>query len=86
MSNSTSSAAVAVPVPALPDIKSWPLVAASLLLAVGAWYLADAVSGKQAALYLVGAVMGATLYHAAFGFTSIRPCISMWSAWQNQLQ
>lgn len=70
MSNSTSSAAVAVPVPALPDIKSWPLVAASLLLAVGAWYLADTVSGKQAALYLVGAVMGATLYHAAFGFTS----------------
>lgn len=70
MSNSTSSAAVAVPVPALPDIKSWPLVAASLLLAVGAWYLTDTVSGKQAALYLVGAVMGATLYHAAFGFTS----------------
>jgi len=70
MSNSTSSAAVAVSAPALPDIKSWPLVAASLLLAVGAWYLADTVSGKQAALYLVGAVMGATLYHAAFGFTS----------------
>lgn len=70
MSNSTSSAAVAVPVPALPDIKSWPLVVAALLLAVGAWYLADTVSGKQAALYLVGAVMGATLYHAAFGFTS----------------
>ncbi len=72
MSNSTSSAAIATPlsVPALPSVKSLPLLAAGLLLTSGAWYLADTVSGKQSALYLIGALMGATLYHAAFGFTS----------------
>ena len=70
MSNATSPGAIAIPAPSLPNIKSRPLLAAGLLLAAGAWYLADTVSGKQAALYLIGALMGATLYHAAFGFTS----------------
>ena len=60
MSNSTSSVAIATPlsVPTLPSIKSLPLLAAGLLLASGAWYLADTVSGKQSALYLIGALMG----------------------------
>ncbi|WP_246797878.1 YeeE/YedE family protein [Burkholderia perseverans] len=43
---------------------------ALLLVALGAVYLAQAVSLRQAALYLVGALLGMTLYHAAFGFTS----------------
>ncbi|VFR82822.1 FIG00954845: hypothetical protein [plant metagenome] len=39
------------------------------LIAVGALYLADTVSGRQAALWIVGALLGAVLYHASFGFT-----------------
>ena len=38
--------------------------------ALGALYLAQTVNGRQAALYIVGALLGITLYHAAFGFTS----------------
>ncbi|QGZ63746.1 YeeE/YedE family protein [Paraburkholderia acidisoli] len=44
-------------------------VALALVL-LGAAYLAQTVSARQAALYLVGALLGLTLYHAAFGFTS----------------
>jgi uncharacterized membrane protein YedE/YeeE len=45
------------------------LVAAALLGA-GALWLADAISPIQAALFLVGGLLGLTLYHASFGFTS----------------
>ncbi|MCA1855558.1 YeeE/YedE family protein [Massilia oculi] len=47
-----------------------PFAVSLLLLLVGAWYLAQAADGRQAALYIVGALLGLTLYHAAFGFTS----------------
>ena len=47
-----------------------PLGIAALLIVVGALYLAQTVNGRQAALYVVGALLGITLYHAAFGFTS----------------
>jgi len=40
------------------------------LVVLGAIYLARTVSAAQAALYVVGALLGVTLYHAAFGFTS----------------
>ncbi len=43
---------------------------ALVLLLGGATYVADAASGRQAALYLLGAVLGLVLYHAAFGFAS----------------
>lgn len=36
---------------------------------VGAAFLADAIDFRQAILFLVGGLLGATLYHAAFGFT-----------------
>ena len=41
---------------------------AAMLL--GAWYLGVTVGWRQAALFIVGAVAGVVLYHAAFGFTS----------------
>jgi uncharacterized membrane protein YedE/YeeE len=44
------------------------LVAAAI--AVAATLLWRLVSGRQAALFLVGALAGVVLYHAAFGFTS----------------
>ena len=40
------------------------------LLALGALWLAEAVSWRQAALFGVGSAMGLVLYHAQFGFTS----------------
>jgi len=43
---------------------------AATLLAVGTLVLAATVSWRQGALYLVGAALGITLYHALFGFTS----------------
>jgi len=47
-----------------------PLAVALLLILLGAWYFATAVGIHQSALYVVGALLGVTLYHAAFGFTS----------------
>ena len=46
-----------------------PLVAVSLLV-LGAVFLAAAVGSRQVLLWAVGAALGLTLYHAAFGFTS----------------
>ena len=50
-------------------VSSATLVAAALAVAA-TLYLGFAVSGRQAALFLVGAAAGLVLYHAAFGFTS----------------
>lgn len=54
----------------LDSINPKPLGIALLLVALGAVYIAQTVSARQAALYVVGALLGMTLYHAAFGFTS----------------
>jgi uncharacterized membrane protein YedE/YeeE len=52
------------------EVNPKPLGASLLLIVLGAWYLAQAVGTRQAALYVVGALLGVALYHAAFGFTS----------------
>jgi uncharacterized membrane protein YedE/YeeE len=52
------------------DINPTPLGVSLLLIVLGAWYLAQSVSARQSALYVVGALLGVALYHAAFGFTS----------------
>ncbi|WP_426246876.1 YeeE/YedE family protein [Pseudomonas sp. TWR3-1-1] len=46
-----------------------PLVAFILLL-LGAVFLQNSVGSRQVLLLMVGAALGLTLYHAAFGFTS----------------
>lgn len=46
-----------------------PLIA-FILLVLGALFLQSAVGSKQVLLLIVGAALGLTLYHAAFGFTS----------------
>lgn len=46
-----------------------PSIALVLLLA-GAWFLNLNAGFKQMLLLIVGAALGLTLYHAAFGFTS----------------
>lgn len=52
------------------DINLRPFGVASVLIVLGAWYLSQVVGPTQAALYVVGALLGVALYHAAFGFTS----------------
>ncbi|MDR5823351.1 YeeE/YedE family protein [Caballeronia sp. LZ043] len=52
------------------DIDPKPLGIAALLIVLGVLYLGQTVGARQAALYAVGALLGVTLYHAAFGFTS----------------
>jgi len=61
---------LATPLPRRFDINPKPLAFSLVLIALGAVYLAQTVSGRQATLYVVGALLGMTLYHAAFGFTS----------------
>ena len=46
-----------------------PLVAFAFLL-FGAVFLQNSVGSRQVLLLVVGAALGLTLYHAAFGFTS----------------
>ncbi|MBM2625465.1 YeeE/YedE family protein [Pseudomonas aeruginosa] len=46
-----------------------PLIAFALLV-LGGLFLFNAVSARQAILFIVGGALGLTLYHAAFGFTS----------------
>jgi len=65
MSNTAS-----LPLPRRADINPAPLGVSILLIVLGTWYLAQNVGGRLAALYVVGALLGLSLYHAAFGFTS----------------
>jgi uncharacterized membrane protein YedE/YeeE len=46
-----------------------PLACALLLLAGGVNYLGQAEGWRQASLWIVGALLGVSLYHASFGFT-----------------
>lgn len=67
-----STNASTLPLPsALPplQINRKPLWIALLLLLAGALYLLQTVSWRQGALWVVGALLGITLYHASFGFT-----------------
>lgn len=53
-----------------PGLNPVPLACSLLLIVLGAWFLGQQVDARLAALYVVGALLGLTLYHAAFGFTS----------------
>jgi uncharacterized membrane protein YedE/YeeE len=64
------STTASLPLPRRADINPAPLGISILLILIGTWYLARNVGGRLAALYVVGALLGLALYHAAFGFTS----------------
>ena len=64
------SSLVSPSIPRRADLNVKPLGVALVLIVLGAVYLAQTVGAKQAALFVVGALLGLTLYHAAFGFTS----------------
>ncbi len=61
---------LATPLARRADIDPKPLGIAALLIVLGAVYLGQTVGARQAALYVVGTLLGVSLYHAAFGFTS----------------
>jgi len=46
-----------------------PLLISLVLLAIGANYLEQEVGWRQSGLWIIGALLGVTLYHATFGFT-----------------
>ena len=53
-----------------PERKSFAPWLAFVLLLLGAVFLQNSVGSRQVLLLIVGAALGLTLYHAAFGFTS----------------
>ncbi len=56
--------------PAGPRPNRAVIVVAAMALLLGAGWLLNAVSERQALLYLIGAMLGVVLYHAMFGFSS----------------
>ena len=59
--------------PELPEARPMDarvVAVAGMLLVGGALALQQGFAGRQAALYLLGALLGLVLYHAAFGFAS----------------
>ncbi len=51
------------------QINTIPIILAALVIMSGTVYIFQTVSLKQAALWLIGALLGITLYFASFGFT-----------------
>ena len=73
MANSTHVASLSQPItssPMTPMIDARVVGTAATLFAIGAVYLTQTIHWRQAALFVVGGVLGLFLYHAAFGFTS----------------
>lgn len=66
----TMSTTITAPLRPPSNINPGALWTALAIVVLGAWYLGQAVGPRQSALYIVGALLGVTLYHAAFGFTS----------------
>jgi uncharacterized protein len=56
--------------PSAPDRDRHVVAVSSALLALGAAFLWQLVSWRQAALFGLGGALGLVLYHASFGFTS----------------
>jgi len=69
MSASATAVASSLSAPR-PSINTPAALVAAVLLLGGMAGIGQAVSPRQAALYLLGAALGLVLYHAAFGFTS----------------
>jgi uncharacterized membrane protein YedE/YeeE len=61
---------MSLPLSLAPQRKLGAPLIAFFLLVIGALFLQSAVGSRQVLLLIVGAALGLTLYHAAFGFTS----------------
>lgn len=53
----------------LPAIDRAPVIVTGLAIVLGALTIGQIVEWRQALLYIIGALLGLTLYHASFGFT-----------------
>jgi hypothetical protein len=66
-----SQVSATAPTPASPGISTdkGVVLVVSLLILIGAQLIGQLISPRQSLLFLIGGLLGATLYHAAFGFT-----------------
>jgi len=66
-----SQVSVTAPAPSAPGISSdkGVVLVVSLLILIGAQLIGQLISPRQSLLFLIGGLLGATLYHASFGFT-----------------
>ncbi|CAI2933430.1 YeeE/YedE family protein [Aminobacter sp. P9b] len=61
---------LATPAPSVPvNLDKGPVIFVGLALVLGALAIGEAISMRQALLFLIGGLLGLTLYHASFGFT-----------------
>lgn len=61
---------LATPAPAAPaNLDKGPVVFVALAFVLGALAISQAIDARQAILFLIGGLLGLTLYHASFGFT-----------------
>ncbi|AWC22803.1 putative inner membrane protein [Aminobacter sp. MSH1] len=61
---------LATPAPSVPvSLDKGPVIFVGLALVLGALAIGEAISMRQALLFLIGGLLGLTLYHASFGFT-----------------
>ena len=49
----------------------WPALVAGGFLIIGFLAIGSLVSSRQAALFVMGGLLGAALYHGSFGFTDL---------------
>ncbi|KKB13001.1 membrane protein [Devosia geojensis] len=66
-----SQISATAPAPSAPGISSdkGVVLVVSLLILIGAQLIGQLISPRQSLLFLIGGLLGATLYHASFGFT-----------------
>jgi len=61
---------LATPAPSVPvSLDKGPVIFVGLALVLGALAIGEAISMRQVLLFLIGGLLGLTLYHASFGFT-----------------
>lgn len=51
------------------NLDKGPVIFVALALVLGALAIGEAISPRQAVLFVIGGLLGLTLYHASFGFT-----------------
>lgn len=62
--------AATAPAPAAPVyLDKGPVIFVALALVLGALAIGEAISPRQGVLFVIGGLLGLTLYHASFGFT-----------------
>ena len=69
MSQLSATAPGSAPTLPAPSVDKGVALVVSLLIVIGVQLIGQLVSPRQSLLFLIGGLLGATLYHASFGFT-----------------